>query len=636
MNAAVRLQQSWEQSMATYTHLETANPPSIEWADAMGTSYAATQSLLMFTNSDGTKTKAHGVFFIFNGNLVDGFITSLQRTSAGGQTVYESITGISSPVNQFLAQPADERIRYVLGGNDTLTGYSGDDHLDGGAGVDQMTGGKGDDNYFVDSPGDIIIEAPNEGLDVVYVTAANYTCSANIEQLIFISPGQHVGTGNEDGNSIFASDGYGTFYGLGGDDYFNAYGGGSNTLVGGSGDDTYSVWANSTVVELPGEGFDTILTHVSNFVMPANVEKLQLNGSSGPAYGNELDNTILINGGAPQIHGLGGHDTLKGGIGGDTLDGGEGNDTLVAGYGLETLIGGNGDDTAVFASTLEKCGTVDLGQKIVVITPNGGDTLFSVEHLQFKDGTVHVNDGNGLFDTLYYMTSNLDVFHAGADALGHYNSFGWHEGRDPNFYFDTSAYLAANPDVAASGINPLDHYHNSGWQQGRDPGIYFDTTFYLIRNPDVAAAGVDPLEHYLQFGRAEGRQTHVAIGASIVDGFDAQYYLFRNPDVAAAGVDPLQHYNTIGWKEGRDPNAWFDSDGYLAHYADVAAAGANPLAHYMQFGWKEGRDPAASFDTAGYLAANPDVAAAGVNPLEHFLKFGVYEGRHAVNDGMWG
>jgi serralysin len=621
--------------MATYTHFEVANSPADAWANVMGTTYAATQSVIIFANIDGTKTKAQGVFLILNGNVVDGFVTSLQRTSADGQTFYESITGFASPVNPFLAQAADERIAYVLGGNDTLTGYSGDERLDGGAGADQMAGGKGQDVYYVDQSGDVVTEASDGGFDIVYVTGSDYTNPANIEQLIFISPGKHVGTGNDGKNTLIISEGYGTLYGLGGDDHFNAYGGGTNTLYGGLGDDVYSVHAGDTVIELPGEGLDTVVTGLSNFVLPANVEKLQVEFSFGPAYGNELDNTIHINGGAPQIYGLGGNDTLFGGYVGDILDGGEGNDRLVVGGGMEKLIGGNGDDTGVFKYNLQQCATVDLGESIVVITPGAGATLLSVEHLEFKDGTVHVNDGNGLFDTLYYMNSNLDVFHAGVDALAHYNAFGWHEARDPNFYFDTSGYLAVDQDVAASGMNPLEHYHQIGWHEGRDPGLYFDTTLYLIHNPDVAAAGVDPLEHYLQHGRAEGRQSYYAIGQSIVDSFDAQYYLFHSPDVVAAGADPLQHYLQSGWKEGRDPNAWFDSDGYLAHYADVATAGVNPLEHYMMFGWKEGRDPSAAFDTIGYIALNNDVAAAGVNPLDHYLQSGIYEGRQIVNDGLW-
>jgi ELWxxDGT repeat protein len=329
-----------------------------------------------------------------------------------------------------------------------------------------------------------------------------------------------------------------------------------------------------------------------------------------------------------------GNDTLTGTAFADIIDGFGGDDTLTSLGGGDILRGGDGDDTAVLPLNLAQYAVQDLGDRIVVAGPDGTTTLTGIEHLQFADGTITPDHANPLFDKLYYLNHNVDVFHAGVDPWQHFLTFGWHEGRDPNALFDTSGYLAINKDVAAAGINPLDHYHQSGWHEGRDPSGAFDTLLYLIHNPDVAAAGTDPLAQYLASGRAEGRAIYPAVG-NVVGDFDAQYYLWHNPDVAAAGVDPLQHYNTFGWHEGRNPNAWFDSAGYLSHYTDVAAAGVNPLLHYRLFGWHEGRDPSANFDTLGYLAANPDVAAAGVDPLAHYLHFGIYEGRAVVNDGAW-
>ena len=326
--------------------------------------------------------------------------------------------------------------------------------------------------------------------------------------------------------------------------------------------------------------------------------------------------------------------TITGDAGNNTLNGTAGNDTINGLGGNDTINGGAGDDTALFSSGLGSYSVADLGLRVLVSGADGNDTLTSVERLRFSDGTVNLNDGSALFDTLFYMHENLDVFHAGTNALAHYNSSGWREGRDPDPYFSTMLYRAANPDVRASGANPLTHYAQTGWKEGRDPGPNFDVKLYLIHNPDVAAGGGDPLAHFLQFGRAEGRSAYDAIGSS-VSGFDAEYYLFHNPDVAAAGVNPLQHYAQSGWHEGRNPNAWFDTSGYLSHYTDVAASGANPLQHYMQFGWKEGRDPSASFDTLKYISNYSDIAAAGVNPLDHYYNNGIYEGRSTFADGVW-
>jgi len=326
--------------------------------------------------------------------------------------------------------------------------------------------------------------------------------------------------------------------------------------------------------------------------------------------------------------------TITGDAGNNNLTGTEGNDTINGLGGNDTIVGGAGDDTALFSSGLGSYSVADLGSRVLMSGPDGNDTLFSVEHLRFADGTVNLNDGSVLFDTLYYQHNNLDVFHAGVDAFAHYNSSGWREGRDPNPYFSSMLYRGANPDVRASGANPLTQYEQTGWKEGRDPGPNFDVKLYLVHNPDVAAGGGDPLGHFLRFGKAEGRSAYDAIG-SLVSGFDAEYYMFRNPDVAAAGANPLQHFMTYGWHEGRNPNAWFDTSGYLSHYSDVAAAGANPLQHYMNLGWKEGRDPSASFDTQKYLSNYSDIAAAGVNPLDHYYNSGIYEGRSAFGDGLW-
>jgi Ca2+-binding RTX toxin-like protein len=410
------------------------------------------------------------------------------------------------------------------------------------------------------------------------------------------------------GDQLFGTRFNDTLKGGGGADYLNGIAS-DDILEGGAGADTLD----------GGDGIDAAI--YLNSASGVTVDLQTGFGAGGDAQGDILD-TI---------------EDLVGSKYGDTLTGNGGANVIEGGEGWDIIDGRGGDDTAVFSGNFNEYEVFDYGATIVVYGPGGYDGLTSIEHLQFADTTLDiVNDGNPLFDELYYLSHNPDVFQAGINALDHFNSFGWQEGRNPNPWFDVSDYLAVNKDVAASGMNPLDHYHQIGWHEGRDPAANFDTTLYLINNPDVAAAGIDPLAHFLACGLVEGRAAYQAIGQNIVGGFDAQFYLFHNPDVAAAGIDPLFHFNAVGWQEGRDPNAWFDSDGYLAYYTDVKAAGINPLQHYEAVGWMEGRDPSESFDTTGYLAANPDVAAAGINPLDHFLQAGIYEGRQAVNDGMWG
>jgi hypothetical protein len=120
----------------------------------------------------------------------------------------------------------------------------------------------------------------------------------------------------------------------------------------------------------------------------------------------------------------------------------------------------------------------------------------------------------GDFDPHFYLLAYPDVaaaVPAGMDpaafAFQHYQTYGWHEGRNPDAYFSTSGYLNAYADVRAAGVNPLDHYEHNGWLEGRDPSPQFDTHQYLSHYTDVAAAHIDPLQHYLTNGAWENRLT---------------------------------------------------------------------------------------------------------------------------------
>jgi len=319
------------------------------------------------------------------------------------------------------------------------------------------------------------------------------------------------------------------------------------------------------------------------------------------------------------------------------ITGTSGNDSFNALPGQERIDAGLGIDTITFAFRLVDASVTYEGNKVIIDGPTGSHTVLTgFEVFTFADGTVHNDDGSPLIDDLFYYSRYHDVWNAHLDADAHYNSLGWHEGRDPDAFFSTVVYLSANPDVKAAGVNPLTHFDTVGWKEGRVPSINFDPAQYLAANPDVAAANIDPLRHFLANGAQEGRQPFAPSELVTANGFDYVYYLQHNPDVAAAGVDPFQHFETVGWKEGRNPNALFDTNGYLANYADVAAAHVNPLDHYNQFGWHEGRDPSVGFDTTSYLAAYADVNAANVNPLTHFLHYGIHEGRSPFADGVWG
>ncbi|MBX9616222.1 MAG: hypothetical protein K2X25_11555 [Caulobacteraceae bacterium] len=174
--------------------------------------------------------------------------------------------------------------------------------------------------------------------------------------------------------------------------------------------------------------------------------------------------------------------------------------------------------------------------------------------------------------------------------------------------FDESFYLASNPDVAAVGVEALGHYQSCGWREFRDPTAWFSIQGYLELNPDVAAAALEPFRHYLLYGRGEGRRLGPTSGertptdptgsAAVAGAFDADFYVAANPDLKLDRSDAFTHFMQEGWRENRDPARWFSVARYLAANPDVRSGDLNPLVHYIQYGRREGRsfDPGSGFD----------------------------------------
>jgi Ca2+-binding RTX toxin-like protein len=120
-------------------------------------------------------------------------------------------------------------------------------------------------------------------------------------------------------------------------------GAGHDLLIGGAGDDVYVSGSDTKIMELAGGGIDTV-QRSGNYALGANVENLQLIGTSaGSGIGNNLDNEITGNGAGNALSGGAGADTLSGGGGGDTLNGGVGADRLIGGAGADVFTFGAGD-----------------------------------------------------------------------------------------------------------------------------------------------------------------------------------------------------------------------------------------------------------------------------------------------------
>jgi Ca2+-binding RTX toxin-like protein len=199
----------------------------------------------------------------------------------------------------------------IIGNNsaNTLTGGDGNDTLDGGLGNDTMDGGDGADTYFVNSTGDVIIEAANSGIDVVN-SSVTRTLEAEVEKLFLTGAGNINGTGNALGNRLVGNTGNNNLNGLGGAD----------TMIGGLGNDFYGVDdLGDIVTELAGEGIDGVNSSITYF-LPNHVEVLQLtNGGflDTNGFGNTLNNELYGNNGNNTLDGKAGADRMLGGLGDD-------------------------------------------------------------------------------------------------------------------------------------------------------------------------------------------------------------------------------------------------------------------------------------------------------------------------------
>jgi len=242
------------------------------------------------------------------------------------------------------------------------------------------------------------------------------------------------------------------------------------------------------------------------------------------------------------------------------LTGTPGDDEFAAPAGSSQIDALGGNDSVTFGFRLVDAAISFVDNSIVVDLGSSHTVLTGVEKFVFTDGIVNNNDGDPLVDDLLYYARYHDVWNAHVDADVHYATFGSREGRDPNAFagasflteptadgFDSVYYLRHNPDVAAAGVDPYQHFQTFGWHEGRNPNALFDTAGYLSAYHDVAAAGANPLDHYNAFGWREGRDPSV--------GFDTTSYLAAYPDVAAAQVNPLVHYLAFGVHEGRSPFA---------------------------------------------------------------------------------
>ncbi|MEM6375901.1 MAG: glycosyltransferase, partial [Pseudomonadota bacterium] len=187
------------------------------------------------------------------------------------------------------------------------------------------------------------------------------------------------------------------------------------------------------------------------------------------------------------------------------------------------------------------------------------------------------------FDDTYYRAHNPVVSQSHSDALLHFLTIGWREGRNPRPDFDIAYYLAENADIRQSGQNPFLHWVRHGRKEGRpgtDPNAPSPPAAASTRSEEIDWTLYSPEEL-----------------AAISDTFDTDFYIREYPEVADLDVDPKVHYLVHGWRLGYDPNPEFSTSYYIERHIDIRSAGINPFVHFCRFGHKERRETVSHIET---------------------------------------
>ncbi|WP_158206785.1 RTX toxin [Pseudoduganella flava] len=274
-------------------------------------------------------------------------------------------------------------------GNDKLTGTTGNDTIDGLAGADTMTGGAGNDTYFVDSSGDVIVEAAGGGTDKVEGTATSYVLPTNVESYFFKGTGNAAVTGNGSDNVIYGGSGNDRLDGGAGNDDFFADAG-DDTILGGAGNDTI-VASSGNDYFYGGDGNDGVMMMAAR----DNYMVVRLNATDTMFYNLSTGGELTVQG--VESFSMAGTTYSISQIlasvpqgGNDWVKATDANEVLTSNGGRDTLEGGGGDDTYL----------VTGADVIVVEAENGGDDTVEVSFAGTQPYQLAANIENGRALTL--------------------------------------------------------------------------------------------------------------------------------------------------------------------------------------------------------------------------------------------
>jgi Ca2+-binding RTX toxin-like protein len=347
-------------------------------------------------------------------------------------------------------------------GDDEISSGAGDDLLDGLGGTNTLNGGAGNDIIFVNSPSDVVVEATDEGDDIVYARTS-YVLAAAAEVEILAAAFQ----AGSDPLRLFGNGLTNRLFGNRGNNLLDG-GGGGDLMYGFAGDDTYFVNAASDgVFEAEGEGNDTAFARVSyTLARGSHVETLSAAFQGGTGLldltGNELANTVIGNAGTNVIDGGGGGDVMNGLAGDDIYFVNAASDIV-----LEGSSGGNDIVYARVSYTLTAAAQVEalaaaFQASTAAIDLTGNDfpnTLLGNDGANFLDGRSGPDFlmGLGGADTFAFTTRS------GGDAR-------------------------RNVDTIADFVSGVDRIALDGKIFGLTPGALPASAFVFVTAGDLVAA----------------------------------------------------------------------------------------------------------------------------------------------------
>lgn len=225
------------------------DPDDLHSWDSWGYEYVYEGTFTYDLGESGAVTAAHGTvtaytWFWFDIDADPGFSMWLGFTLTGISFDLSLVHTLDAHALTELVFAGDDLLMgtgagdslYGFDGNDEIVTGDGRDDLFGGAGADTMRGGMRDDDYYVDSIDDEVVELGAEGRDDTVHSRIAMELPKNVENLFLLGAVAIDGFGNRSNNEITGNGGANFLAGRSGADALSG-GGGLDTLDGGAGTD---------------------------------------------------------------------------------------------------------------------------------------------------------------------------------------------------------------------------------------------------------------------------------------------------------------------------------------------------------------------------------------------------------------